>query len=359
MSGTRHALRSPRRSRRRTPLAPQGARNRRRRLLRPQPAATSPLNFSGVIFGSYNYQLPTTQSPPRNQINNVFVLDRAYLNFRMRGGRAGRAFASPRTSFRARTRRATRTPSARSTPTCSTRRRSSSNGAQVTGRIGILQNVVIEHTDTFWPRYLSQAATERAGYFSSADVGIAGLFTLPSRWGEVYATDRERAGLPGARARPVQGLRRASDAHAAGELAGVTRSSRPSRSRRGATRAPRRAAFVNGGTGQAGRGGRRARPQPRRRLRRPPRSPARARRRARAAPRRRRDRARTPHSSPRVETTITGRLLSGITVVRPLAFSSEPANRRSASWRATTTSSRQSARPGSPRRRPRRTPTTF
>ena len=42
-----------------------------------------------------------------------------------------------------------------------------SNGAAVTGRIGILQNVVIEHTDSFWPRYLSQAATERAGFFWS------------------------------------------------------------------------------------------------------------------------------------------------------------------------------------------------
>ena len=52
----------------------------------PQPAATSPLNFSGVIFGSYNYQLSTTPAPLRNQTNNSFVVDRAYLTFRMAAG---------------------------------------------------------------------------------------------------------------------------------------------------------------------------------------------------------------------------------------------------------------------------------
>jgi hypothetical protein len=57
----------------------------------------------------------------------------------------------------------------------------------VTGRIGILQNVIIEQLENFWPRYLSQAPTERAGYFSSADVGLATLVTLPNKWGEVYA----------------------------------------------------------------------------------------------------------------------------------------------------------------------------
>ena len=52
----------------------------------PQPAAPSPLNFSGVIFGSYNYQLPTTPAQLRNQNNNSFVVDRAYLTFRMAAG---------------------------------------------------------------------------------------------------------------------------------------------------------------------------------------------------------------------------------------------------------------------------------
>ena len=63
-----------------------------------------------------------------------------------------------------------------------------SNGASFFARIGILQNVVIEHVETFWPRYLSQTPVERAGYFSSADMGIASQLTLPNKMGEVYAT---------------------------------------------------------------------------------------------------------------------------------------------------------------------------
>ena len=153
----------------------------------PQPPAQSPLSFSGVIFGSYNYLLPTTPNPLRNQSNNSFVVDRAYLNFRVAAG--------DRTSIRVTT---DVFQSADSTSNAYTIRAKyaylqyeapeMSSGAQMTGRIGILHNVVIDHTDSFWPRYLSQAATERAGFFSSADVGLAGLLTLPNRWGEVYAT---------------------------------------------------------------------------------------------------------------------------------------------------------------------------
>jgi hypothetical protein len=60
------------------------------------------------------------------------------------------------------------------------------NGVAVTARAGIIQNVLIDYLENFWPRYLSQAATERAGYFASADVGVASLFTLPNKMGEVY-----------------------------------------------------------------------------------------------------------------------------------------------------------------------------
>ena len=62
------------------------------------------------------------------------------------------------------------------------------NGVNAFARLGILQNVAIDHIETFWPRYLSQTAIERAGFFSSADLGIAAGSTLPNRMGEVYAT---------------------------------------------------------------------------------------------------------------------------------------------------------------------------
>lgn len=56
------------------------------------------------------------------------------------------------------------------------------------GRVGMLHTVLIDHQETFWPRWISPVATERNGFFSSADVGVASQLTLPNRAGEVYMT---------------------------------------------------------------------------------------------------------------------------------------------------------------------------
>ncbi|MEP6549533.1 MAG: hypothetical protein ABJB95_00045, partial [Gemmatimonadales bacterium] len=55
-------------------------------------------------------------------------------------------------------------------------------------RGGLLHNVLIDHIESFWPRWISQTAVERAGFFSSSDAGVATLWTLPNKWGEFYAT---------------------------------------------------------------------------------------------------------------------------------------------------------------------------
>jgi hypothetical protein len=156
---------------------------------RPQPAQVTlpPLNFSGVLFGSYNYQLPTTPNQFVNQANNQFILDRAYLTFRMPAG--------DHTSIRVTTDVYQTTET---TPNAYTVRAKyaylqydgtkAANGSQLTGRIGILQNVFIDHEEQFWPRYLSTVPVERAGYFASADVGVAGLYTFPGKMGEWYTT---------------------------------------------------------------------------------------------------------------------------------------------------------------------------
>ena len=150
-----------------------------------QPAAITPLNFSGLIFGNYNFQVPTTPREFSNQNNNGFSVERAYLTFRMPAG--------DRTSIRittdvfqdagsnAYTIRAKYAYLQYDVPKFA-------NGSQLFGRLGILHNVVIDHEENFWPRYLSQVALERAGYFASADVGLAGGLNLPNRMGEVYAT---------------------------------------------------------------------------------------------------------------------------------------------------------------------------
>ncbi|MEP6990558.1 MAG: hypothetical protein ABJA80_06460 [bacterium] len=156
----------------------------------PQPApapAASPLNFSGVIFGSYNYQMATTPAPLPGQVDNQFILDRAYLTFRMPAG--------DRTSIRITTDMYQTTEGSPNAFTIRAKyaylqydQPKFSNGASFLARIGILHNVVIDHDETFWPRYISQVPLERAGFFASADMGLAAQLTLPSKMGEVYAT---------------------------------------------------------------------------------------------------------------------------------------------------------------------------
>ena len=174
-----------------SPLAAQTTNpdsSKQARAAQPAPAPT-PSNLSGVIFGSYNHTVPTTPAPAANQIDNQFQLDRAYLTFRMPTG--------DRTSIRVTT-DVYRTAESSANPNNYSIRAKyaylqydaprTTSGSQLTGRVGILQNVVIDHIEGFWPRYLSQTAIERAGFFSSADVGVAGQYTLPNKLGEVYAT---------------------------------------------------------------------------------------------------------------------------------------------------------------------------
>src|SRR3954463_1708243 len=120
----------------------------------PIPPATPGLNFSGVIFGSWNYQMATTPAQLRNQNNNEFVVDRAYLTFRMPAG--------DHTSIRITTDVFQTTEN---TPNAYTLRAKyaylqyaadrMTNGVQLTGRLGILHNVIIDHQETFWPRWIS------------------------------------------------------------------------------------------------------------------------------------------------------------------------------------------------------------
>lgn len=144
--------------------------------------------MSGLIFGSYNYQLPTTPAQFVNQNDNGFIIDRAYLNFR--------ALAGDRLSVRVTT-DVYQTSETNIQNAYTIRAKYAylqydvpkfANGAAVFARLGILQNVTIEQLETFWPRYLSQTAVERAGYFASADAGIAAGVALPNKMGEVYAT---------------------------------------------------------------------------------------------------------------------------------------------------------------------------
>jgi hypothetical protein len=141
-----------------------------------QPAAPS-VNVSGVIFGNYQYHL-SGQSIEFNQ----FLLERAYVTVR--------ASVADRMSARV---------------TADVFQSGDQNGWTVRAkyayfqydlvkatawttfvRAGMLHNVVVEHEEQIWPRFVSAVALDRSGGFASADVGVAAQVTLPGRLGEIY-----------------------------------------------------------------------------------------------------------------------------------------------------------------------------
>jgi hypothetical protein len=158
----------------------------------PKPAAQAtvsvPINFSGVVFGNYQYN--TAAGPTKDQ--NKFDVERAYLTFRMPAG--------DRASIRVTTDLFQQTTSGNDAYYKGwvirakyaylqydfAQAKAASDWAAV-GRIGLVHTMFIDHEENFWPRWLSQTPVERAGYFSSADAGAATVVTMPNKLGEVYA----------------------------------------------------------------------------------------------------------------------------------------------------------------------------
>jgi hypothetical protein len=167
---------------------------------RAQQAAQTPtvvtpaLDFSGVVFGNYNYRMDSaSKATLGGKSPNAFTLDRAYLTFRMPAGQNG--------AIRVTTDVFQNTNNANNGfyqgwvvrikygyGQYTGLRNTFGTGSSLTGRVGILHTVVIDHEEGFWPRYLSQVGLERNNFFSSADAGLAGLLTLGNSWGEVYGT---------------------------------------------------------------------------------------------------------------------------------------------------------------------------
>ena len=154
---------------------------------KPAPVSVSvPVDFSGVIYANFQYR---GEAGP-NKSTNKFDLERAYLTFRMGAG--------DRASIRI-----TADVFQQATPPNDVFYRGwvirakyaylqydylKSAGWNGVVRGGLLHNVVIDHVETFWPRWISQSPIERSGAFSSSDAGISTLLTLPNKFGEFYAT---------------------------------------------------------------------------------------------------------------------------------------------------------------------------
>src|SRR3954471_16631511 len=152
----------------------------------PTASISIPVDFSGVLYANYQYQ--GAKGPTQSQ--NKFDLERTYLTFRMPAG--------DRASIRA----TLDVFQQGTTPNDAFYRgwvirakyaylqydliKSASWNANIRG--GLLHNVVIDHIESFWPRWISQSPVERAGFFASSDLGVATLWTLPNKFGEFYAT---------------------------------------------------------------------------------------------------------------------------------------------------------------------------
>jgi hypothetical protein len=160
-----------------------------------QSSAPSPLPFaiSGVLYLNYQYGgLRGARS------ENRFDMDRAYLNVRAASGSRD-SIRITLDVFQQRT-----SPGDQFYRGWSMRVKyaylnhdfvqGSGDDLKVWGRLGLIQTVVIEKEEQFWNRGLSQAPTELAGYFNSADAGAALGITLPDRMGEIYATIVNGAG---------------------------------------------------------------------------------------------------------------------------------------------------------------------
>jgi hypothetical protein len=144
------------------------------------------LNFSGILFANYQYR---GDAGP-NKAQNKFDIERVYLTFRMPAGERG--------SIRVTTDLFQQTATGSDAYYKGWVLRAKyayfqydylkGTSWNAVARAGLIHTVVIDHEEGFWPRWISQTAVERAGFFSSADAGIGTVVTLPSKWGEAYAT---------------------------------------------------------------------------------------------------------------------------------------------------------------------------
>lgn len=157
-----------------------------------QNTAAPPVDFSGWIFGNYQFRTDSAaKAPLGGKSPNRFDIERVYLTFRMPAGEHA--------SIRVTTDIFQNTGSTYY-PGWAVRLKygylqynftnalAGVKDLALNGRVGMLHTVVVDHEESFFPRWIARAATEQNGFFASADMGIASTLTLPDRRGEVYAT---------------------------------------------------------------------------------------------------------------------------------------------------------------------------
>ena len=158
----------------------------------PSPSASPAIDFSGVIFGNYQYRTDAqARAQTGGQRPNKFDIERVYLTFKMPvGDRAGirattdifqNSAGGYNGGWTVRLKYAYLQYDL-------LKDIGGSRGFDALGRIGMLHTVVIDHEEGFWPRYLAPTVTDRLSFFSSADLGVATQLALPDKLGEIYGT---------------------------------------------------------------------------------------------------------------------------------------------------------------------------
>jgi hypothetical protein len=153
----------------------------------PAPAPALPFDFSGVLFANYQ-----TGGAKGSRAQNRFDIDRVYLTFRTTAGehvavrvtadifrQANAANAGFYAGWAYRLKYAYAQWDFL---------RGGAADLRANARLGMLHTVIIDYEEGYWPRGIAQVALERAGYFSSADLGAATTLSFPNKLGEIYAT---------------------------------------------------------------------------------------------------------------------------------------------------------------------------
>ena len=143
----------------------------------------SPLNFSGVIFGNFNYQIPTTPNQLRESVEQR-VHARPRVPDLSHAGR--RAHEHPHhhrrlsddgdDAERVHRSREVRVPPVRRARSCERRASMLARRHHAERRDRYIENVLAALSEPDTP-------VERAGYFASADVGLAARIQLPEQDG--------------------------------------------------------------------------------------------------------------------------------------------------------------------------------
>ncbi len=160
------------------------------------PAVAGPrVNVSGLMLGNFQYHLePGADSAADEQRRaganqNQFVIERLYLTVR--------STITPKASVRA-----------------TAELYNGASGYQLRVkygyldyrfvdreattafvRVGLLQNIMIDQEETYWPRYVGTSPLAR--YFSASDLGVSVGATLPGGLGDVYAEVVDGRGYQG------------------------------------------------------------------------------------------------------------------------------------------------------------------